>query len=76
MGSVGFLCVLFLVKMGYEVIIFEVFYKFGGVLYYGIFEFRFLKEVVEWEIENLKKMGVEFRINMIFGKIFDLEDLK
>lgn len=62
--------------MGYEVIIFEVFYKFGGVLYYGIFEFRFLKEVVEWEIENLKKMGVEFRINMIFGKIFDLEDLK
>ncbi|ACM59768.1 glutamate synthase (NADPH/NADH) small chain [Caldicellulosiruptor bescii] len=75
-GPAGLSCASSLAKMGYEVTIFEAFHKLGGVLYYGIPEFRLPKEVVEWEIENLKKMGVEFRTNMIFGKTFDLEDLK
>ncbi|ADQ06239.1 glutamate synthase (NADPH), homotetrameric [Caldicellulosiruptor hydrothermalis 108] len=75
-GPAGLSCASSLAKLGYEVVIFEAFHKLGGVLYYGIPEFRLPKEVVEWEIENLKKMGVEFRTNMVFGKTFDLEDLK
>ncbi|WAM35016.1 NADPH-dependent glutamate synthase [Caldicellulosiruptor morganii] len=75
-GPAGLSCASGLAKLGYKVTVFEAFHKLGGVLYYGIPEFRLPKEVVEWEIENLKKMGVEFRINMVFGKTFDLNDLK
>lgn len=46
-GFVGFIVVGEFVKMGYKVIIFEVFYKFGGVFVYGIFEFCFLKEIFD-----------------------------
>lgn len=75
-GPAGLACASVLSYLGYEVVIFEAFHKLGGVLYYGIPEFRLPKEVVEWEIENLKKMGVEFRTNLVFGKSFDMNDLK
>ena len=58
-----------LAKMGYEVTIFEALHKTGGVLTYGIPEFRLPKdEVVQKEIENIKKLGVKFKTNEIIGK--------
>ncbi|MEZ0536980.1 NADPH-dependent glutamate synthase [Caldicellulosiruptoraceae bacterium PP1] len=75
-GPAGLSCASELALMGYKVTIFEAFHELGGVLFYGIPEFRLPKEIVKWEIENLKKLGVEFKTNMIFGKSFDWEDLK
>ena len=58
-----------LAKMGYDVTIFEALHKTGGVLTYGIPEFRLSKdEVVQKEIENIKKLGVKFKTNEIIGK--------
>ena len=58
-----------LAKMGYDVTIFEALHKTGGVLTYGIPEFRLPKdEVVQKEIENIKKLGVKFKTNEIIGK--------
>ena len=58
-----------LAKMGYEITIFEALHKTGGVLTYGIPEFRLPKdEVVQKEIENIKKLGVKFKTNEIIGK--------
>ena len=58
-----------LAKMGYEVTIFEALHKTGGVLTYGIPEFRLPKdEVVQKEIENIKKLGVKLKTNVIIGK--------
>ncbi len=65
-----------LAKMGYHVTVFEALHQIGGVLKYGIPEFRLPNEIVDVEIENLKKMGVEFIINFVVGKTASIEDLK
>lgn len=65
-----------LVKLGYSVSVFEALHEPGGVLKYGIPEFRLPNEIVDVEIENLKKMGVEFITNFIVGKTATIEDLK
>lgn len=75
-GPAGLSCAYELAKLGVDVVIFEAFHILGGVLSYGIPEFRLPKEIVNWEIENLKKLGVEFRTNMLLGKTFDIDDLK
>jgi glutamate synthase (NADPH/NADH) small chain len=62
-------------RMGYEVKIFEALHKPGGVLAYGIPEFRLPKEVVGREVETLKKMGVEFECNVVIGKTITIEQL-
>ncbi len=65
-----------LIKLGYSVSVFEALHEPGGVLKYGIPEFRLPNVIVDVEINNLKKMGVEFINNFIVGKTATIEDLK
>jgi len=65
-----------LAKFGYDVTVFEALHEIGGVLKYGIPEFRLPNDVVDVEIESLKQMGVKFRTNFIVGKTASFEDLK
>jgi len=62
-------------RMGYDVKVFEALHKPGGVLAYGIPEFRLPKEIVGREVETLKKMGVELECNVIIGKTISIEQL-
>lgn len=64
-----------LVRLGYAVTIFEAFHKPGGVLSYGIPEFRLPKAIVEAEIENLRKMGVQIECNTLVGKTVTVDEL-
>jgi glutamate synthase (NADPH/NADH) small chain len=63
-------------KKGYDVTVFEALHEIGGVLKYGIPEFRLPNAIVDVEIENLSKMGVEFVKDCIIGKTLSVEDLK
>lgn len=74
-GPAGVTCAGDLAKMGYEVTIFEAFHTPGGVLVYGIPEFRLPKSVVHREIENVKKLGVEVQTNMVVGKVTGIDEL-
>ncbi|MCL2027755.1 MAG: bifunctional dihydroorotate dehydrogenase B NAD binding subunit/NADPH-dependent glutamate synthase [Bacteroidales bacterium] len=74
-GPAGLTCAGDLAKMGYEVTIFEVLHEAGGVLVYGIPEFRLPKAVVRYEIENLKKLGVKIETNVVVGKTITIDDL-
>jgi glutamate synthase (NADPH/NADH) small chain len=65
-----------LAKMGYEPVVFEAMHLAGGVLVYGIPEFRLPKEIVKREVDYLKKLGVRFELNVVIGKSYTLEDLK
>ena len=74
-GPAGLTCAGDLAKMGYSVSVFEALHKAGGVLVYGIPEFRLPKAIVAKEIENLKKLGVEFETDVIIGKIDTVDHL-
>lgn len=74
-GPAGLTCAGDLAKMGYDVTIFEAFHKAGGVLVYGIPEFRLPKALVEKEIEALKALGVEIRTNMVIGKTLTIDEI-
>ena len=63
-------------KLGYDVTVFEALHEIGGVLKYGIPEFRLPNHIVDVEIENLAKMGVKFIKNCIVGKTISFDDLK
>jgi glutamate synthase (NADPH/NADH) small chain len=63
-------------KMGYDVTVFEALHEIGGVLKYGIPEFRLPNHIVDVEIDNLEKMGVKFVKNFIVGKTATIEELK
>ena len=63
-------------KLGYDVTVFEALHQIGGVLKYGIPEFRLPNQIVDVEIENLAKMGVKFIKNCIVGKTISFDDLK
>ncbi|MGQ1889811.1 NADPH-dependent glutamate synthase [Thermophagus sp. OGC60D27] len=63
-------------KRGYDVTVFEALHEIGGVLKYGIPEFRLPNSVVDVEINSLKKLGVKFETNFIVGKTATIEDLK
>ncbi len=65
-----------MVKKGYEVHVFEAFHELGGVMKYGIPEYRLPNRIVDVEIENLKKMGVQFHTNCVVGKTVTAEELK
>ena len=65
-----------MVKRGYKVTVFEALHEIGGVLKYGIPEFRLPNKVVDVEIDNLRKMGVQFVTNFIVGMTSSIEDLK
>lgn len=62
-------------KKGYDVTVFEALHKFGGVLQYGIPDFRLPKNIVENEVQNLKTMGVEFVKNAVIGKSLTIDQL-
>lgn len=74
-GPAGLTCAGDLAKMGYDVTIFEAFHTPGGVLMYGIPEFRLPKALVQKEIDSLRQMGVEIKTNMVIGKVFSLDEL-
>jgi len=74
-GPAGLTCAGDLAKMGYDVTVFEAFHKAGGVLVYGIPEFRLPKDLVKKEIEALKALGVEIRTNMVIGKTLTIDEL-
>lgn len=63
-------------KKGYEVYVFEALHELGGVLKYGIPEFRLPNSIVDVEIENLRKMGVHFQTDCIIGKTITVEELE
>ena len=74
-GPSGLTCAGDLAKSGFEVTVFEALHRAGGVLVYGIPEFRLPKKIVEKEIDNLKAMGVNFMTNMIIGKTLTIDEL-
>ncbi len=74
-GPAGLTCAGELARMGYEVTVFEAFHVAGGVLSYGIPEFRLPKDIVKKEVESLEKMGVKFEMNMVIGKVLTITDL-
>lgn len=74
-GPAGLACGAELAKMGYQVTIFEALHKAGGVLVYGIPEFRLPKEIVQKEIDYVKSLGVKVEVNMVIGKILTIDDL-
>jgi len=74
-GPAGLTCAGDLAKLGYEVTIFEALHKPGGVLAYGIPEFRLPKAVVEAEIDGLKKLGVEIKTNVVVGASVTIDEL-
>lgn len=74
-GPSGLTCAGDLAKKGYDVTIFEAFHTAGGVLMYGIPEFRLPKAIVKSEIEKLEKLGVEIKTDMVIGKILSVDEL-
>ena len=74
-GPAGLTCAGDLRKMGYDVTVYEAFHKSGGVLVYGIPQFRLPKEIVAKEIDNLKAMGVKIVNNAIVGKSETVDEL-
>jgi glutamate synthase (NADPH) small chain len=74
-GPAGLTAAGELLKRGYDVTIFEALHEPGGVLVYGIPEFRLPKAIVRYEIDILKKMGAEIKTNMIVGRTFTVDDL-
>ncbi len=75
-GPAGLTCAGDLAKLGYDVTVFEAFHVPGGVLMYGIPEFRLPKALVQKEIDTLKKLGVEIKTNMVIGKVFSVDELE
>jgi len=74
-GPAGLACAGDLAKAGHAVTVFEALHVAGGVLMYGIPQFRLPKEIVQTEIDNLKKMGVEILTNQVVGKITSVDEL-
>lgn len=74
-GPAGLTCAGDLARMGYEVTIFEALHLAGGVLVYGIPQFRLPKEIVRKEIDNLKALGVTVSTDTVIGKVFTIDEL-
>lgn len=62
-------------KMGHKVVVFEALHRLGGVLMYGIPEFRLPKEILEMEVKFLEEMGVEFKVNEVIGVKYSIDEL-
>ncbi len=74
-GPSGLTCAGDLAKLGYSVTIFEAFHTAGGVLVYGIPEFRLPKSIVADEIDGLKALGVEIKTDMVIGKTLSVDEI-
>lgn len=74
-GPAGLTCAGDLAAMGYSVTVYEALHTAGGVLMYGIPQFRLPKEIVQKEIDALEKKGVEIKTDMVVGKVFSIDEL-
>jgi len=74
-GPAGMACAADMAKAGCDVTVFEAFHQAGGVLKYGIPDFRLPNAVIDAEIENLKKLGVKFECNTLVGRLFTIEQM-
>ena len=74
-GPAGLTCGAELARLGYQVTVFEALHEPGGVLVYGIPEFRLPKEIVKRDIEYLKHLGVKIGVNMVIGKVLTIDEL-
>ena len=74
-GPAGLSCAGDLIQMGHDVTVFEALHNLGGVLIYGIPEFRLPKEIVKAEVDSLKKLGVDFQTNAVIGFTDTLDEL-
>ena len=74
-GPSGLTCAGDLAKLGYEVTIFEALHTAGGVLQYGIPEFRLPKAIVNKEVDNLRDLGVNVETNMVIGRVLSIDEL-
>ncbi len=74
-GPSGLACAGDLARMGYKVTVFEALHLAGGVLVYGIPEFRLPKSIVQREIDNLMELGVDIQTNVVIGKTVEIDEL-
>ncbi len=74
-GPAGLSCAGDLIRMGHDVTVFEAFHEYGGVLIYGIPEFRLPKEIVREEVDALAALGVEFKPNIVVGVTYTIDEL-
>jgi len=74
-GPAGLTCAADLARMGYTVTIFEALHQAGGVLIYGIPEFRMPNDIVQGEVDYVKSLGVEVRLDSVIGKILSVDEL-
>jgi glutamate synthase (NADPH/NADH) small chain len=74
-GPASLTCAVDLAKLGYQVTVFEAFHVAGGVLMYGIPEFRLPKAIVQREIDTLRQYGVKIETNMVIGRVASLDEL-
>jgi len=74
-GPAGLSCSGDLIQMGHDVTVFEALHEIGGVLIYGIPEFRLPKEIVKAEVESLRKLGVDFQTNSVIGFTDTIDEL-
>ncbi|MFZ5907324.1 MAG: NADPH-dependent glutamate synthase [Nitrospirota bacterium] len=74
-GPGGLTCAADLIRSGHEVTLFEALHKPGGVLVYGIPEFRLPKAIVEREVDYIQKLGVTLKVNAVIGKLFTIDEL-
>jgi len=74
-GPGGLTCAADLTRLGYEVTIFEAFHQSGGVLGYGIPQFRLPKEIMVKEIEYLKELGCQIKLNSVIGRLYTVDEL-
>ena len=74
-GPSGLTCAGDLAKMGYDVTVFEALHLAGGVLVYGIPEFRLPKSIVQKEVDTLKALGVKVETNMVIGRVISIDEL-
>jgi glutamate synthase (NADPH/NADH) small chain len=74
-GPAGLTCAGDLIRLGYSVTLFEALHNPGGVLVYGIPEFRLPKDIVYKEVDMLKAQGLDLQLNMVVGKVYDLQEV-
>ncbi len=74
-GPSGLTCAGDLRRLGYDVTVFEALHVAGGVLMYGIPEFRLPKDIVQAEVQGLKNLGVKFMTDMVIGRVLSIDDL-
>ncbi|MBU4055989.1 MAG: FAD-dependent oxidoreductase [Proteobacteria bacterium] len=74
-GPAGLTCAFFLKRLGHSVTIFDMMPKLGGMVRYGIPEYRLPKEVLQWEIDGILNLGIESRVNVKLGEDFNISSL-